>query len=257
MDPYESPQVDPFDSADTDAEEQLPTAAGEQLGVEHGLLFAVGVAVVVWLTPNVLNSDWYQVIDWLTVALWLNILVSGAGIGAIGLAIVRRVQQVETFPVHFGHWLLLIIGTGSLASLAYSAIERQALRAMLRPKSEAELIQDIPAALSQLLFWLRMASVVVIALSFWHSRGQILWQRAAIFIALSQLWSLTLPSLGGTETSWVYVGISLLLAIFSFLCQALAAGADLLRPQGRDVVHWIGIGCQLGFIIAARLAFTP
>jgi hypothetical protein len=255
MDPYESPQVDPFDPTDTDGEE-APNAPGEQLGVEHGLLFVAGVAVVIWSTPFMWDSQAYQVVDRLTAALWLSILVNGAGIGAVGLAILRRVQKAETFPAQFGHWLLLIIGTGELASLAYSAIERQALRAMLIPKSETELIQDFPAALSQLLFWIRMVPVVVIVLAYRYSPGQILWQRAAIFMLLSLLWVAFLPSLGSLQESWISVGISILLVVFCFLCQALAAGADLLRPQVRDVVHWIGIGCHFGMIVATRLA-TP
>lgn len=255
MDPYESPQVDPFDSADTD-EEEARSAAGEQLGMEHGLLFVAGVAVVVWLTPNVFDSDFYRVIDWLNLALWLHILVSGAGIGAIGLAILRRVQKAETFPAQFGHWLLLIIGTGALASLTYNAIERQALRAMITPRSETELIQDFSVALSQLLFWARMASVVVIVVAYRYSRGEVLWQRAAIFMLLNVLWVAFLPSFGNLQESWISVGISILLVVFCFLCQALAAGADLLRPQVRDMVHWIGIGCHFAMIVATRLA-TP
>jgi hypothetical protein len=245
MDPYESPAS----SYDISGREY---PKDESLRVEHFVLYAAGVAVACGFDPFI-----PQAIAWLNIRslfsfYTLEPFIHGAGIAAIGLLVLRRFQCRPSFPIQFGHWLLLMQGASWLAQFAYPHLHRYVeLQALYHPDGWTGFVNVRIFLLTiYCLFWL--PAVVVPALAVYYSKGQPVWQVLAGLQSITMFW-LGLQPFFGRDDAMIWIAGAMLLGLITFVLFFAAAIYDVVQRQTRDQLHWTGIAFQVGVTLVLRL----
>ncbi len=241
--PYESPSFDPRDStaADEVVNDGAPSAQpgeGERWGWLHSGLLAISTGYVYWSFPGLRwRLEGWEFLRFEVLAVLAMLLTSG-GVAAILLAAVRKWQRVPTFPVHFGHWLMLIAGTNTLAHQLNRWIPLQAMKAELHKDEQRELFSDPLAAVPTMQLAVSLAALIVPWLAIRFSPGEKNWQRFGLFWICFQVCQIALFYFEQT-IHWLTLPLNLLLSGLMAGTFLLAVVSDLRRQ--RDQLHWIGI----------------
>jgi hypothetical protein len=245
MDPYESPQLDPQE------ELSRPTPADETLAVEHLLLYVAGVAVAGFFDRGILEAVVWLNFRSLFQVYSLEPLFHGAGLGAIGLLVLRRIQRRPTFPAQFGHWLLLAQGANWLAERGSGAVLYQFLyRQTYDPGSWARLVSVEAVYAVHVLIWLLAAAVP--ALAIFYSQRQPAWQLYAGSLVLIAI-GMGVQPLFGRDDALIWVGSTILIGLLSLVLFIAGVVSEFVQPQRRDQLHWTGVAFQAGVTIVWRL----
>ena len=251
MDPYESPRVDPYAQTELLTADMLPPEPeGEQIGMLHGLLYVAGFGAAACVNEYVREA--YQVGDFPFEWWPLGVLVTlnATGLAAIVLAIWRRVERRRTFPAHFGHWLLLSIGIECFVIGIYPLIYSP-FTANAQLSETGELPPELESRLRTIGSLLIVLFVICPALAMYYCRGEKFWQRYAPLMIVSTLWS-SVQHFFTWEQNPSAIAVTDVIRFLGLLCFLIAAGRDVRHPEGKDQVHWVGVGAHCGLIFYNR-----
>ena len=252
INPYEPPQV----TDERQAGEEIVIAElhdGEVIGGVHYLLLAGGFFLAATMNGLLRQAADPHLFSYRLWPLAVRALIGGACLGAVALAIWRRQRRELTFPTQFGHWLLLIQGGVLVTQFITAAPFWHSLLADLRdPAAEHH---DLHWRIHRLCLWL--GCIVTPCLAVYYVRGEVIWRCYAICWALQFSWQAWVSSFRGPEffeAVRMYSGLGMLLGFFVMLSFLVAAVRDLFwRSQGKDPLHWLGIGCVLALLVIERL----
>ncbi|QDU25168.1 hypothetical protein ETAA8_02300 [Anatilimnocola aggregata] len=249
--PYESPGVGSFDEDPDDV--AVPAAddspvVGEQIGPLHWKLCGVAALIVIALMPrlrhNLLGLLSFEGLFHIVDALYGTVLVA-----AILLAIWRKRVGPPTFPVFFGHWILLIQGFGWLGRHVYALLDLYSFRSELRQRLSqtdqgpvGNFVGDNLAAINILMILL---GSVVPLLAIWYSRGERLWQRYAWVLVLNMWYIAASTQWVEDPNHWIPYSITNFLQSLMAICLIMAALQDVLKGKQRDSLHWLGVAIPL------------
>lgn len=266
VDPYESPRMDPLE---TEASEPSPAEApvveehtatpvlGENISPLALRMFGVAACYVVYtnrLRLLTVPTHATATIDWILAM--IGSCLGAAGLAAIALAIWRRRQGERTFPTQYGHWLLILVGAGWIqkhfSDTLYWYSMRGGLANFADEHGRTELAGDplfhlgVILGIGLLLFlFLKVAAI-------YYSRNDRLWQRYGIIDLVNGLWLVSAYLLFPGERHLEIAIVSAALIVLMAFCYGVAILRDLLKPRGRDQLHWIGVSIPL-FAVLTRV----
>jgi hypothetical protein len=164
--------------------------------------------------------------------------VWGAAIVGLGIAGWRRVCGGPAFPVHPGHWLLLVVGSGALALLPMPELARLG---SLPGEPSSRLLNFAPsAALALSLATLILATARLQSTSPW----QPLFLALAIsggFMMIGFVWhAAVLQYQERSEFVLALLGFAwTMVFLFALMARSFL---DFCLQHRYDALHWIGIG---------------
>jgi di/tricarboxylate transporter len=251
MDPYESPRVDPYASGElADGDLLPPEPAGERVTMLHGLLYVGGVGAAACLNEHVREAWQAGDFPWNWWPLAILVALDAAGLAALVLVIWRRVERRRSFPVQFGHWLLLALGVECLVVGIFPLIEYPFIAGR-----ELNEMGGLPPELEKR--WRTIASLVCVllvitpALAMVYCRSTKLWQCYAPLMIANALWLGVQYYLAWDQdpSAKTVTNVITFLRLLVFL---IAAGSDVRHAAGKDQIHWVGLGMHCGLIFYHR-----
>jgi hypothetical protein len=252
MNPYESPQVDPFATDELEQPVLAEDASGEKLGLAFGSLFIIGLVVAASLNDTVHEAVqarqlWFGM--WPVV---LHIIQDASGFAALGLLLWRKFQGRTTFPRHAGHWLLVVQGASFVANSCYVLAYYAYLQGHWEDPDIATRAANVEQNLQGLSVFLIGISIALAGLAAWQTRER-LWRRYMLFVCVMFAWfmgaGLAIGMSPFDSPNWLLRSINALVTGLSLVCFLLAVARDYSQREHQDPLHWVGVGCQFGYLI--------
>lgn len=234
LNPYESPQLDPLGEIPIS---NLPN--GEQFCALHGALFVMALAIVGG------TEAWRYDLTFLTnyVAI-CRIGLAAFGVASLLLAAYRRCTGGITFPVHFGHWLLLCDG---VAWIADQPLQSRFYLNYTPSSSDPELWELNPHPEDWILVLRSFFHIINWAMFIYavrHCAHERNWRWYAWARIAYISWCILQTLFFSTGFLLLFAGLVSAVVIVQTVGFVISVVQDIRQRAHRDYLHWLGVGVE-------------